>query len=176
MMTSLRDLFTTSKKTPAAPNYAAELDPARVRPELGEVLDLAEQLAERGRGFTAERDRLEEELAAKRAAFGTRALAAELAGNLLPEADHEAHEAELAPTLRERDRIVRQLVDGQDVRVLEPRGEADLALEALGAEHMGQLGVQHLERDRAVVPEVLRQVDHGHATPAELELDTVTIS
>ena len=38
--------------------------------------------------------------------------------------------------------------------MLQPGGEADLALEALGAERGGQLGVEHLERDRPVVPEV----------------------
>ena len=35
--------------------------------------------------------------------------------------------------------------------MLEPRGELDLALEPLGAERGGELGVQHLERDLAVV-------------------------
>ena len=39
--------------------------------------------------------------------------------------------------------------------MLEPRGEADLALEPVGPERGGQLGVEHLERHRPVVPEVL---------------------
>ena len=38
--------------------------------------------------------------------------------------------------------------------MLQPGGEADLALEALGSERGGELGVEHLERDRAVVLEV----------------------
>ena len=64
---------------------------------------------------------------------------------------------------------------GEDVRVLQPGGEADLALEALGPEGGGQLGVQHLERDRPVVPEVLGQIDGGHAPAAELALERVAI-
>ena len=66
-----------------------------------------------------------------------------------------------------------RVVDGQDVRVLQPGGEADLALEALGAERVGQLGVQHLERDGAVVPDVVREIDRRHAAAAELALDRV---
>ena len=38
--------------------------------------------------------------------------------------------------------------------MLQPGGESDLALEPLGAERGGELGVEHLERDRAVVLEV----------------------
>jgi hypothetical protein len=41
------------------------------------------------------------------------------------------------------------------MRVLEPGGEADLALEALGAEGDGEVGVEDLQGDGAVVPEVL---------------------
>jgi hypothetical protein len=39
--------------------------------------------------------------------------------------------------------------------MLEPRGEADLALEPLGAEGGGELGQQDLEGDGAVVAEVV---------------------
>ena len=59
--------------------------------------------------------------------------------------------------------------------MLEPGGELDLALEALGAEGGSQLGVEDLERDRAVVPEVLGEVDRGHAAPAELTLEPVAV-
>jgi hypothetical protein len=41
------------------------------------------------------------------------------------------------------------------VRVLQGGCELDLAQEALGAEHGTQLGVEHLEGDRAVVLEVV---------------------
>ena len=59
------------------------------------------------------------------------------------------------------------------MRVLEPCGELDLAAEALGAERRGEIGVQHLERDRTVVLRVLREVDRGHPAAPELALDRV---
>ena len=59
--------------------------------------------------------------------------------------------------------------------MLEPGGDADLALEPLGAERRGELRMEHLERDRAVVPEVLREVDRGHAAAAELALEPVAV-
>ena len=46
-------------------------------------------------------------------------------------------------------------------RVLEPGGEPDLALEPLGAEQGGEVGMEHLERDRPVVLQVPGEVDHG---------------
>ena len=55
----------------------------------------------------------------------------------------------------------------------EPRGHPDLTAEALGAEHRAQLGSEHLDRNLAVMPEVVREVDRGHAAPAELALDGV---
>jgi hypothetical protein len=59
------------------------------------------------------------------------------------------------------------------VRVLQPGGEADFALEALGAERPGQLGVEDLEGDGSVVLEVGGEEDRGHAAPAELAKDGV---
>jgi hypothetical protein len=61
------------------------------------------------------------------------------------------------------------------VGVLEPGGELDLAEKALGAEGAGQLGVEHLEGDGAVVAEVLREVDGGHAATSELADQAVTV-
>ena len=63
----------------------------------------------------------------------------------------------------------------EDVRMLEPGGELDLAQEPLGAQRRGELGVQHLERDGAVVPQVVREVDRGHAAAAELALELVAV-
>ena len=65
--------------------------------------------------------------------------------------------------------------DREDVGVLEAGGEADLALEAIGAEGGGDLGVEDLERDRAVVPQVLREIDRGHAPAPELPLERVSL-
>ena len=60
--------------------------------------------------------------------------------------------------------------------MLEPGGQPDLALEALGPERVTQLGMEHLERDRPVVPEVPGEIDRGHAPAAELALDRVAPS
>ena len=49
----------------------------------------------------------------------------------------------------------------------------DLGEEPLGAHDGGQLGLEHLERDLPLVPEVFGQVDRGHAALAELALDAV---
>ena len=57
--------------------------------------------------------------------------------------------------------------------MLQAGGEADLALEAVVAHAGGELGVQQLERDRPVVPQVLREVDGGHPTAPELPLERV---
>ena len=50
--------------------------------------------------------------------------------------------------------------------MLQPRGEADLALKALGP-GAPQIGVQHLERDIAAMPEVVGEIDRGHPARAE---------
>jgi hypothetical protein len=63
--------------------------------------------------------------------------------------------------------------DRQDVGMLEPRGEPDLSEEALGPERVRQLGMEHLERHRAVVLEVAGEEDGGHAAAAELALERV---
>ena len=59
--------------------------------------------------------------------------------------------------------------------MIEPGGNLDLAQEAVGAERGGELGVQHLEGDDAVVLEIAGEVDGGHAPAAELALDLITI-
>ena len=43
--------------------------------------------------------------------------------------------------------------------MLEPRGRLDLGQEPLGAERGGEIGVQHLDRDVAIVAEVVREID-----------------
>ena len=59
--------------------------------------------------------------------------------------------------------------------MLEPGGEADLALETLGAEGGGELAEEHLEGDGPVVADVMGQVDGGHPAAAELALDGVAV-
>ena len=59
--------------------------------------------------------------------------------------------------------------------MLQPRRDVDLAEESVAAEGSGQLGPKHLDRDLAVVPDVLGQVDGRHAAAAELPLEHVAI-
>src|SRR5439155_17435790 len=80
--------------------------------------------------------------------------------------DERHREPELASGLA-------RVVDGEDVRVLEPGGELDLALEALGPKRTREIGVQHLERDRPVVSQVLGGEHGGHPAPPELALEGI---
>jgi hypothetical protein len=48
------------------------------------------------------------------------------------------------------------------MRMVEPGGRADLAEEALGAERVRELGVEHLERYAAAVLEVAGEIDRRH--------------
>ena len=59
--------------------------------------------------------------------------------------------------------------------MLQVGGRLDLGQEALGADHGGELGPQHLERDLAVVPQVVGEVDRRHAAGAELALEAVAV-
>ena len=65
--------------------------------------------------------------------------------------------------------------DREDVGMLEARGQADLALEPLGAEGGGDLGVEDLEGDGPVVAQVTGEPDRGHAPAAELTLERVLV-
>ncbi len=59
--------------------------------------------------------------------------------------------------------------------MLQVGGDLDLGQESLGAEHRGQLRPQHLDRDLAVVLQVLGEIDRGHAALAQLPLDAVAV-
>jgi hypothetical protein len=79
------------------------------------------------------------------------------------------HHVEQEPLGRAR------VVQRQDVTVLQVGGDLDLLEEPLGADHGGQFRPQHLERDLAVVLDVVRQVHRRHAALAQLALDDVAI-
>ena len=57
--------------------------------------------------------------------------------------------------------------------MLEVGRRLDLGQEPLGAHHGGQLGAEDLERDRMVMPDVVRQADRGHPALTDLTLDAV---
>ena len=57
--------------------------------------------------------------------------------------------------------------------MLQRRRRLDLDDEPLGAEHRGQFGLEHFDRDFAIVLEVRGEIDRRHAARAELALDAV---
>ena len=59
--------------------------------------------------------------------------------------------------------------------MLQAGGDADLAMEPLGAQAGNQLRAEHLQRDPAAVLQVLGEVDRSHPAPADLALDPVTL-
>ncbi len=63
--------------------------------------------------------------------------------------------------------------EAEDVRVLQVGDGLDLAQKPFGADDGGEVGAEHLDGDLAVVLEVVREVDGGHAAGAELALDPI---
>jgi hypothetical protein len=61
------------------------------------------------------------------------------------------------------------------MRVLQAGAEPDLAEEPPGAQRLRQVGMEHLERDRPIMPEVVRQEHRGHTAASELTLDPVAV-
>ena len=59
---------------------------------------------------------------------------------------------------------------------MESRSETDLSKEPLGPKLGRQLGMEDLERDGTIVPDVVGQVDHRHAAAAELALEHVAVA
>ncbi len=94
-----------------------------------------------------------------------------LAGQPVPQglAAHERHDVEEGAVGGPR------IVQRKDVRVLQVRGDLDLLQKALRSDRRRQVGLEHLQRDVPVVPDVAGQVDGGHATLAELPLDEVAV-
>ena len=63
-----------------------------------------------------------------------------------------------------------------DVRVLERTRDGDLALEPFHADRGRQIGIDDLHRELALVPQVARVVDSGHAAAPELVAEHVVRS
>ena len=86
------------------------------------------------------------------------------------------HDVVQQPPARVAGRLDHAAVEeGEDVRMVELGGDGDLAEEPLGAERVGEFRVEDLDRHRAIVLEVVREVDGGHAALAELALDAVAV-
>ena len=63
----------------------------------------------------------------------------------------------------------------QYMRVLQTCGGADLAQEPFAAKRRAQVGMQHLDRDIALVLEVVREIHRRHAAGAKFALDAVPV-
>jgi hypothetical protein len=61
----------------------------------------------------------------------------------------------------------------QDMRVAKVGGGPDLGNEALGADDRGQVRLEHLDRDIAVMSDVVREIDRRHPADTELPLDAI---
>ena len=66
-----------------------------------------------------------------------------------------------------------RIEERQNMWVLQVRRRLDLGQEALGSDDRGELGLEDLQRDAAMVLEVFREKDRRHPTLAELSLDDV---
>ena len=80
---------------------------------------------------------------------------------------HERHDVE------EQAIGVAGVMQRQDVRMLQVGGGLDLLEEPVGAHQGGEVRVQHLDRDLAIVLEVVGQIDRGHPAGTQLALDAV---
>lgn len=52
--------------------------------------------------------------------------------------------------------------------MMQPGGDPNLPEKTLGAEPLGESGIEHLERDHPVVAEVAPEIHHGHPAVADL--------
>jgi hypothetical protein len=67
-------------------------------------------------------------------------------------------------------------MDREDMGMLQTGSQLDLTLEAIGAERQSELGMEHLERDRPIVAEVVGEKHGGHAAAAERALEPVAVA
>ena len=67
------------------------------------------------------------------------------------------------------------VVQGEDVGMVQPCGDGDLAQEPLGTERNSEFRVQDLERDRTAVLQVPRKKPGPHAAPSDLALEAVAV-
>jgi hypothetical protein len=62
----------------------------------------------------------------------------------------------------------------KDVRMMQAGEQPNLSRESRGTYRRGELGVEHLQRDRPIVPQIAGAVHCGHAAAAEHLLDRVS--
>ncbi len=72
--------------------------------------------------------------------------------------------------------VLARIEQGKNVRVLEVGGGLDLLEESLGAEDGSELRPQHFDGDRAVVLQIVSEVDVRHAAFAQVAFNLVAVS
>ncbi len=75
----------------------------------------------------------------------------------------------------ERPVVIAGIVQRQDVRMREGRGEADFAQKAVAAKRVAEVGAQHLERHLTLVAQTMGAVHGGHTASAELRAKAVAV-
>jgi hypothetical protein len=68
-----------------------------------------------------------------------------------------------------------RVVDGQNVWVLQPGGDLDLAREALWPHRGGEFRAKDLDRDLTVMLEILREIHRGHPAGTEFAIDPIAV-
>ena len=66
------------------------------------------------------------------------------------------------------------IVQRKNVGVHQPRSRSNLGQKALGAHRPRQVGVQNLDGDGAVVPQILSEIDGRHPADADLAVDVIS--
>ena len=66
-----------------------------------------------------------------------------------------------------------RIMQRENVRMLQICRRLDLGQKPLGANRHREFGLEHLDRDLAIVLEVLGEIDGSHATSAKFTLDAV---
>lgn len=69
-----------------------------------------------------------------------------------------------------------RIVNRDDVGVCETRDGLDFLKKSLGAERRGNILIENLDRDGAVVPWVTREVDRSHPASAKLVLYSIAVA
>ena len=68
-----------------------------------------------------------------------------------------------------------RVVQGENVGMVQTGGGRDLVQEALRPEDVGQVGAKHFHCHLTPVPDVLREIDRGHAALAQFAVEAVAV-
>ena len=87
----------------------------------------------------------------------------------------ERHDVEEERPLRSARISGAAVIKRKDMGMVQARRDLDFAEEAIGAERRGELGAEDLHRNLAMMLQVFREIDGGHAAHAELTQQPVAV-